>query len=389
MLRKELANPFIWVLITTVLLAGCGSDTESDRRRADAKASRELASAGIEVADWKTDFSKHRVPLREFMSGGPPRDGIPPIDSPEFVSQKIGDSFLTSEDPVIAVEIGGRARAYPIQILVWHEIVNDTLSERPIIVTYCPLCNSALAFSREVKGRDLTFGTTGNLRRSDLVMWDRQTESWWQQIGGEAMVGELTGAKLRRIDSQVLSWRDFKLRYQSGAVLSRNTGYRRDYGKTPYQGYDSPESPPFGQGKPDERLPPKERVAAISRGEETVVIPFSALVKQPVIQTSVSGRPVVVFFKGGVRSVLDKTKIRDSRDTGTVGVFDRRLGSSTLTFKKRGKNFADLETGSSWDITGRAVSGRLKGNRLEQVSSDNHFWFAIAAFFKRPKIVRS
>jgi len=137
------------------------------------------------------------------------------------VTQRQGDRFLDDREPVIVVERGAAARAYPLQILVWHEIVNDRLAGRPIAVTYCPLCNSGVVFDRRVDGRDLTFGTTGKLRRSDLVMWDRQTESWWQQFSGDALVGTLTGRRLRMLASQTLSWRDFKHIYPRGTVLSR------------------------------------------------------------------------------------------------------------------------------------------------------------------------
>jgi hypothetical protein len=155
----------------------------------------------VPTAGWQTDFSQHSVPLSEFQSGGPPRDGIPPIDNPRYVSPAEADTWLAPDEPVIAVALEQDdehvvARAYPLQILLWHEIVNDTLGETPVTVTFCPLCYTAVAYDRRLEpgGTIYDFGTTGNLRHSDLVMWDRQTESWWQQFSGEAIVGELTGA---------------------------------------------------------------------------------------------------------------------------------------------------------------------------------------------------
>src|SRR5919197_1465220 len=180
-------------MVTAIVLAGCGGGgTGGPRQPAYAAIARDLRAQG-----WETDFSKAAVPITQFSSGGPPRDGISPIDHPKPVSLRAGNRFLEAREPVIAVVIAGQARAYPEQILVWHEIVNDRLGGRPIAVTYCPLCNSALVFNRRVGGRTLTFGTTGKLRRSDLVMWDRQTETWWQQLTAEAVVGELTGTKLK------------------------------------------------------------------------------------------------------------------------------------------------------------------------------------------------
>jgi Protein of unknown function (DUF3179) len=280
-------------------------------------------------------------------------------------------------------------RAYPLQIPVWHEIVNDTLGDRPIAVTYCPLCNSSLVFDRRVGDRTLTFGTTGNLRRSDLVMWDRQTESWWQQLSAEAVVGELTGTRLKVLPSQTLSWADFKRIHPGGDVLSRDTGVTRDYGSNPYQGYDRPDSAPLlFEGEPDDRLPPKERVLAVFAERETVVVPFSRLAREPVVQTEAAGRPVVVLYKRGVVSPLDAPSTEGSRDVGTAAAFDPRVQGRALHFERRGGGFFDRETGSSWDIAGRAVSGELAGERLTPVRHDQQFWFALAAFLPDARIER-
>jgi hypothetical protein len=213
--------PFLAALGVAVVIAGCGGSPGSPDRRVEERAPQQL---GFSTSGWKTDFARHSVPLREFISGGPGRDGIPPIDKPRFVSVAAAARFLDDGEPVLAVEIGGRARAYPQQILIWHEIVNDTLGGRPIAVSYCPLCNSSVVFDRRAAGRTLTFGTTGNLRNSDLVMWDRQTQSWWQQLTGEGVVGELTGTRLTVLESQTLSFADFRARHPEGEVLSRDTG---------------------------------------------------------------------------------------------------------------------------------------------------------------------
>ncbi|MGH2824474.1 MAG: DUF3179 domain-containing protein, partial [Thermoleophilaceae bacterium] len=308
-------------LVVALVIVAVAGDDEPSRQNAPAR------GGGSEVlrfdtSGWETDFSKHSVPLSEFQSGGPPRDGIPPVDEPKPTSQADADEWLSAREPVLAVELGDRVRAYPLQILVWHEIVNDTLGGRPIAVTYCPLCNSSLVFDRRVGGRTLTFGTTGNLRRSDLVMWDRQTESWWQQLSAEAVVGELTGTNLKVLPSQTLSWADFKRIHPGGDVLSRDTGVERDYGSNPYAGYDQPDSEPFlFDGETDDRLPPKERVVAIFAEDETVVVPFSRLVREPVVETEAGGRPVVVFYKRGVVSPLDAPSIEGSRDVGTAAAF--------------------------------------------------------------------
>ncbi|MCA1674045.1 MAG: DUF3179 domain-containing protein [Actinobacteria bacterium] len=376
------------VPLAALALAACGGRDPAADGSGDAPASEELQ---VSTAGWKTDFSKHSVPLGEFQSGGPGRDGIPPIDDPKYVSQDAAEEFLADREPVLVVEQDDAVRAYPIQILVWHEIVNDTLGGRPIAVTYCPLCNSSVVFDRRVDARELTFGTTGNLRRSDLVMWDRQTESWWQQLSADAVVGELTGERLKVLPSQTLSWADFRATFTAGDVLSRDTGSDRDYGSNPYQGYDDADSQPFlFDGKADDRLPPKERVAAVfpDRGDP-VVVPFSRLVDEPAVNANVGGEPVVVLYKPGVVSPLDNAAISKSRQVGTAAAFRRRHDGRTLEFEPAGKGrYRDRQTGSRWDITGRATAGPLEGKRLQQVRHDQQFWFALAAFLPEARILR-
>jgi hypothetical protein len=345
------------------------------------------ARLDFDRAGWSTDFSRHSVPLEEIYAGGPRRDGIPPVDRPRPVSQREGDRFLGPRDPVIAVTARGRARAYPIRILVWHEIVNDRLGGRPIAVTYCPLCNSSLVFDRRVGGRVRSFGTTGNLRRSNMVMWDRRTQSWWQQLTAEAIVGKLTGERLRPLPAQTLSWRRFKRRYSRGDVLSRATGAERDYERNPYLGYDAPSSPPhLFRGRLDTRLPPKERVVALLDARPPVVVPFSRLARDPAVEVEAGGRPTVVLHERGVASAIDGDAVGTSKDVGAAAAFDRRLGRRELSFARRGDGFVDRQTGSRWDVTGRAVAGRLRGSRLRPVRHDEQFWFALAAFLPQARI---
>jgi len=360
--------------------------------RTAAAVSAPLAAAEIQAVraqGWTTDFSTHAVALTEFQDGGPPRDGIPPIDHPRLVALASGDRFLTPHEPVIAVQVGGQARAYPEQILVWHEIVNDDLGGIPIAVSYCPLCDSAIVFDRRVGARTLTFGTTGKLRNSDLVMWDRQTQSWWQQFTGTALVGAETNAKLRALDSQVLSWTQFKATYPRGTVLSRNTGFQRPYGSNPYQGYDTvPTSrPQFYRGRVDPRLPPLERVVAVFAGRQAVVVPFSALAHHPVVRGSIGGRPLVVPYTPGVVSALDASAIASSRDVGTAGAFDPRVGNRTLRFWATGAGRFRDQTGSTWDVTGRALDGPLRGAHLRPLHHDEQFWFALAAFLPGARLL--
>jgi len=378
-------------IIAAAALAGCGGDGDDGEAEGDGDAGREATTAAEDVpfdtSDWSTDFSQHSAPFSEFVGGGPPKDGIPSVDDPKFVPIDEADEFLAPREPVAVVELGGEARAYPFQILIWHEIVNDEIAGEPVAVTYCPLCNSTVAFRRELDGRAVEFGTTGMLRNSDLVMYDRETESWWQQITAEAVVGELTGERLEVLPSQILSWDDFRRTHPDGEVLSRDTGVRRDYGSNPYTGYDSdPDSQPFLlRGEADRSLPPKERVAAIRTGERSAVVyPFSRLHDEASVNDEVAGRALVVFFDPDVASALDAPAISSGRNVGSAAVFERSGEGRTLDFKPgpRAGTFRDAQTDSTWNMSGQATAGPLQGTRLEPVPHDDQFWFALAAFFE-------
>ncbi len=332
--------------------------------------------------EWpKTDFENTLVDLSEILSGGPPKDGIPAIDEPEFVSVGEANDWLDAREPVVVVSIGGETKAYPIQILTWHEIVNDSIANVPISVTFCPLCNATIVFDRRVGGEVLDFGTTGRLRKSDLVMYDRQTESWWQQFTGRAIVGTRAGTVLERIPASIVAYEDFRDAYPDAKVLSRRTGYRRAYGNNPYRGYDSVDDRPFLFFDPvDERLPPMERVLNVSIGRTHKLYPFSIFDQQPVINDEVEGTPVVVFSRQGTLSALDDTVIANSRKVPSATAYDRRLDGKVMRFEIRGGYIVDRESGTRWNLFGTGVEGPLAGRRLEPVPGSVHFAFAWLAF---------
>lgn len=328
---------------------------------------------------WKTDFSKYNVPLDEISSGGPGKDGIPSIDKPAFVTSDEAASYLDDKKPVVVVELNGEARAYPIAILIWHEIVNDTIGGIPVTVTFCPLCNTAIAFDRRLDGTVYDFGVSGNLRYSDLIMYDRQTESWWQQITGRAIVGELTGQKLTAIPASIASFGDFRSTHPDAPVLSRETGYpdyHWRYGNNPYSGYDDISRSPFlFFEEVDGRLPAMERVVTVSLNGEDAAYPFNVLAEQKVVEDTVGGEPIVVFHQPGAVSPFSAT------DIGAAGVFAPTLDGKTLKFSVNDKGeIRDTETQSKWNVLGRAVAGPLAGKQLQSIINGNHFWFAWAVF---------
>ncbi len=229
-------------------------------------------------------------------------------------------------------------------------------------------------------GQVLDFGTTGLLRFSNLVMYDRQTESWWQEFSGEAVVGELTGKALRQLPNSIVSWAEFKRAYPGGKVLSRDTGHSRPYGRNPYYLYDSESDPFLYVGPHYPRLPALERVVTVIAGGEPLAVPFSVLEKEPVVHFTLGGQDLVVFFKKGTASALDSEEIAEGRDVGAVGVFDPRVDGMKLAFKARGDAFVDDATGSTWDLLGRAVAGPLAGKTLTPVPHQRQFWFSWAVY---------
>jgi hypothetical protein len=340
------------------------------------------------TSEFKTDFSKHSVPYSEILSGGPPRDGIPPLRNPKFVSVLQADAWLKPVEPVILVQVGDEAKAYPIQILIWHEIANDTVGGEPLVVTFCPLCNTAIAFKRTVNGQVLDFGTTGRLRYSNLIMYDRQTETWWQQATGEAIAGKLTGTQLEFYPAAIISWKDFKLSFPEGKVLSRETGYLRNYGHNPYIGYDDVNNPPFlyqGPSTPD-LLPPVARVLTIALNGEAVAYLYETLEQTGVVNDTVGGEAITVFWQAGTASPLDQSSIASGRDVGTATAFSRTVDGQVLTFVANNAIIQDNETRSTWNSLGAAMRGPLAGAHLTPIVSINHFWFSWAAFKPETRI---
>jgi len=358
-------GPLLITAAVALLAAGCGAATGSDSAPAGSPPAAATTAPppppaepppldddlAVSTAGWKTDFSKHTVPLSEIAGGGPGKDGIPALDQPRFVSVEEADTWLEAREPVIQLTVGDDPRAYPLQILIWHEIVNDTLGDTPVSVTFCPLCNTAIVFSRRLEGQVLDFGTTGNLRNSDLVMYDRQTETWWQQFGGEGIVGELAGKRLQTLPARIVAWQDFVDDHPDGKVLSRDTGHSRSYGQNPYTGYDDVDQPPFfsAANADDGRLPPKERVVFVERDAESVAIPFSSLAERKRIGFTLAGQELEAVWTPGARSALDSSAIAEGKD----------IGSSLVR---------DVATG-------------------ETVVYDEPFWFAVAAFRPDARIV--
>jgi len=268
----------------------------------------------------QTDFAKTTIDFDEIISGGPPKDGIPSIDAPEFIAvSEVSD--LAATEPVIGLVIAGDARAYPLRILIWHEIVNDTVGGVPVAVTYCPLCNSAVVYDRRVAGETTEFGTTGKLRNSDLVMYDRKTESWWQQFLGEAIVGLRTGTQLEVLPARLESWERFAQKHPDGKVLVPNHPRMRAYGANPYRGYDGNSLPFLYKGDYPDNIPPMARVVAI--GNQAWALDLLRTMGR------IESGDLVLSWEAGQNSALDSGDISSGRDVGNVVV--QRRGAEGLS----------------------------------------------------------
>lgn len=223
------------------------------------------------------DLSNASIPVNEIKDGGPPKDGIPSIDKPEF--KEASAMQLDEQTRVLGVKVNGVAKAYPVPIMNFHEIVNDEFAGQPVVVTYCPLCGSGVAFDARINEERRTFGVSGLLYNSDVLLYDRQTESLWSQIMMEAVAGPLQGEKLQMLPTMNTSWGEWKKKHPDTQVLTENTGYQRDYSRSPYQGYEQSEELYFDVEHEDDRFHPKETVVGIEINRQFKAYPLSELEK--------------------------------------------------------------------------------------------------------------
>lgn len=325
----------------------------------------------VEVGEKSTGITesggpKHIVPLDKIVSGGPPPDGIPSIDNPKFVSIAEADKFLQDADQVVGVNINGDIRAYPLQILVWHEIVNDNVGGTPVAITYCPLCFTNQVFNRTVDGRTVEFGTSGKLYNSNLVMYDRSSNSLWSQALGEGIVGKYAGIKLDRIPFDVAYWREWKQLYPDTKVLSRDTGSTRPYGADPYGDYYTNNDVLFPVSNHDDRLGLKEIIVGLENGGQYKAYKLQQIEDTKVINDEMNGKSVALF----------------SLHPFMVRVFDGTLAGQKLDFQynKNSSKIIDKQTGSEWNFDGIATMGPMKGKHLTRLPFDEGFWFEWVAF---------
>ncbi|MDX2381459.1 MAG: DUF3179 domain-containing protein [Acidimicrobiia bacterium] len=335
-------------------------------------------------------FPETLVPRERIVSGGPPPDGIPPIDEPRFEPVSAVD-WLTPDEPVMALVTDDAARAYPVRVLIWHEIVNDEFDGDPVLVSYCPLCSSGLAYDRRVGDDVLDFGTSGALFQANLVMYDRQTESLWTQFDGRAVVGDRIGDELDPIALATISWREFADLHPGGDVLSQDTGFDKPYGQNPYTSYEERTDPVpgFFTGEADPTLPAFERIIGIESGDEAIAVQLRDLVDAGVVETTLDDRPITVWHVAGTTSPLSGADFGEGERIGSTEVYVSIVDGVETSFSPIGDGtFEDEATGSTWTILGAAVAGPAAGSRLEAVPHVDTFWFSWSTFYVDGVIVQ-
>lgn len=339
---------------------------------------------------WKTDWANYIVHPESLTLIGD-RDRIPPLDAPTFESIASARDWLGDREPVAVVKLHGEVRAYPVQIMMHHDVANDVIGDTPFVVSFCILCGSALAYDRRMGDDTLEFSYAGALNNSNLVMYDRNTHSLWGQIVGQSLVGAYAGQRLRFIPAPVMSFREFRDNEPDGVVLSRNTGFDRAYGDGRMTDYDTSPNPirRLFRRATDQRLPAKERVMVVEQGDDIVAVPYSVLGERRVMATEVGGEPFIIFWGPGTASIYSE-RTADGHDVGAAVAFRPHLDGRRLRFRSTDEpgRFEDRETGSTWTLAGKAVSGPLAGRELEPAVHGVHFWFVWAAYRPETRVVR-
>lgn len=373
-LKYVLASIGVAIAIIAVLTitSFSSSETVSISKESENVSSPEDLGVSVPEGIMVTNGQKHIVPLEKIKSGGPPKDGIPSIDNPKFAP--VSESqFVPDTTFVIGLDINGEKRAYPLFIMVWHEIVNDSVGGVPVAVTYCPLCFTNQVFERVIDGKEVEFGTSGKLYNSNLVMYDRLTDSYWSQALGVAITGELTGYELKRIPFDVISWADWKTLHPDTLVLTTETGHIRSYGVDPYGDYYTDPRILFPVEHEDDRMHPKELILGFHESDVYKAYKQDDVESAIVINDIFNNKPMMLvsLFSG------------DSR------AFDRTVNDKVLTFDFVDNVIIDLESKSKWNYDGVATSGSMEGIQLVRLPFNPGFWFQWVAFHPDTEVYES
>ncbi|MDQ3869337.1 MAG: DUF3179 domain-containing protein [Thermoproteota archaeon] len=322
-----------------------------------------------------TEEEKSIVPPDQIVSVGPPPDGIPSIDNPKFIAVQEVSKFL--KDSELGLNINDDIRAYPLQILVWHEIVNDNIGAVPVAVTYCPLCFTNQVFNRTIDERGVVveFGTSGKLYNSNLVMYDRTSKTLWSQALAEGIVGKYAGTKLQRVPFDVAYWKEWKQLYPDSKVLSRDTGSNRPYGADPYGDYYTNSDVLFPVSNKDSRLDLKEIVVGFENKGQFKAYKQQDIENKKVINDQVNGKPIALFSSYPFMVRAYDPLVEDGGEGG-----QQKIVLLKFDYNTKDKSFIDKQTGSLWNFEGKAISGQMRGKQLTRLPFDEGFWFEWIAF---------
>lgn len=342
-----------------VLFSDVSSESGPDSIAVESKISLESEALIL----METNGVKHLIPLEKIKGGGPPKDGIPSIDNPKFAN--VSDAaFMSDSDTVIGLSINGESRAYPLFIMVWHEIVNDNVGGIPVAVTYCPLCYTNQVFERVINGQQVEFGTSGKLYNSNLLMYDRLTDSYWSQALGMAVKGELSGYELNLVPFDVITWGDWKKLYPDTLVLTTDTGHIRSYATDPYGDYYTEPRIIFPVENQDDRINPKEIILGFNHQDISKAYKQSDVESSIIINDSIGGSPVLLvsLFSENSRA------------------FERTIDGVVLDFQYVDDKIIDVQTSSEWNYDGLSISGHYDGEQLKRMPMEPGFWFEWVAF---------
>lgn len=322
-----------------------------------------------------------KSPAERLVWGCPAKDCIPAMDDPIFTTpQKVNEKvkFLLPEDIVIGVSMSGEAKAYPHKILTRHEIVNDKIGDVPIVVTYCPLCGSGMVLDSRIDGKRLTFGVSGRLLNSDLVMYDRETETLWSQITGEAILGKLVGKKLSILPTYQGTWKKWvELHPRTLVLIFKEARIPNFLLQNPYEDYDKTPSIHFPVTHYDDRYFPKEKVLGIhpSTSGKAKAYPFSELNQVIVVNDELQDKKLAIFY---------------SREGQVALAYSSVVENKVLHFQPAGADrFRDEETGTLWNLKGEAIQGEWKGKQLSPISAVSGYWFAWVAFYPGTEVFQA
>jgi hypothetical protein len=326
---------------------------------------------------------KHTVPLDKIVSGGPPQDGIPSIDNPKFQSVQEADEILEDSELVLGLNINGDIRAYPLQILVWHEIVNDVVGGKPVAITYCPLCFTNQVSSRTLNdGSIVEFGTSGKLYNSNLVMYDRKSNSLWSQALGEGIVGDYSGVKLERIPFDIAFWKEWKKLHPESKVLTRDTGTVRPYGADPYGDYYTNDLILFPVANDDKRLGLKEIIIGLEDKNQYKAYKLQDIETVKVINDVIGDdkKIALVALEPFMVRVFDRVIDSDNNDEGNKNIV------VDLFYNQTNNTLIDKVTNSELNFEGKFIKGQLHDKQLKRLPMDQGFWFEWVAFHPETEV---